>query len=137
MADTGTGWERNRRTHFDEIVLDYDRIRPEYPDALFEDIMKYSGMGKSKKAIEIGAGTGKATAPFLRAGYGVTAVEIGVNMAEFLDVRPQGVAGKRQGGSVRGSKGSCTKARRALQGGLCFSVVYGEKIVGLSAPKSQ
>ncbi len=84
MADTKTGWERSRRTHFDDIVTTYDSIRPEYPQALFEDVFKYSGPEKGNKALEIGAGTGKATTPFLNAGYDVTAVEIGENMAEFL-----------------------------------------------------
>jgi len=79
-----TGWERNRRAHFDEIVEDYDKMRPKYPSNLFEDIFKYSGTGIGKKALEIGAGTGKATTPFVDAGYNVTAVEIGTNMAEFL-----------------------------------------------------
>ena len=45
--------------------------------------MEYSG-AKSKKALEIGAGTGIATAPFLDAGYEVAAVEMGVNMAAFI-----------------------------------------------------
>ena len=79
-----TGWERDRRTHFDEIVLEYDRVRPGYPAAMFEDVIAYVGPGKGKKAIEIGAGTGKATAPFLKAGFEVTAVEPGANMAAFL-----------------------------------------------------
>jgi len=77
-----TGWERENRTHFDDIVLDYDRLRPEYPGALFEDAIAYTGPGK--KALEIGAGTGKATGPFLAAGFAVTAVEPGENMAAFL-----------------------------------------------------
>jgi len=81
-----TGWEPEKRTHFDEIVLNYDKIRPEYPDKLFADLIAFTGSGK-KNALEIGAGTGKATAPFLQAGYGVTAVEIGANMAEFLRER--------------------------------------------------
>ncbi|MCL1807824.1 MAG: class I SAM-dependent methyltransferase [Oscillospiraceae bacterium] len=79
-----TGWERDRRTHFDEIAADYDKMRSEYPGELFDDIFEYSGMGKRKKALEIGAGTGKATTPFLDAGCDVTAVEIGANMAAFL-----------------------------------------------------
>ncbi|MCL2694603.1 MAG: hypothetical protein FWE60_05815, partial [Oscillospiraceae bacterium] len=78
-----TGWELNHRTHFDEIVSDYDKIRPEYPRGLFKDIISYSGAAKGKRALEIGAGTGKATTPFLDAGYNVTAVELGENMAEF------------------------------------------------------
>ena len=86
----GTGWERHKRIHFDEIVLNYDKVRPEYPDELFEDIFKYSGPEKGKKALEIGAGTGKATVPFLNAGYDVTAVEISANMAEFLLERFEG-----------------------------------------------
>jgi len=34
--------------------------------------------------IEIGAGTGKATKPFLDIGYDITAIEISANMADFL-----------------------------------------------------
>jgi ubiquinone/menaquinone biosynthesis C-methylase UbiE len=83
-TDTGTGWERNKRTLFDEIVMNYDKIRWGYPDKLFADVIRYSGLDKGKKALEIGAGTGKATAPFLDKGYVVTAVEMGTNMVEFL-----------------------------------------------------
>lgn len=85
--DAKNGWELPRRVHFDEIVADYDKIRPEYPSALFSDVLAYAGAGRGKKALEIGAGTGKATAPFLQAGYRVTAVEIGGNMAAFLRER--------------------------------------------------
>ncbi|MCL1994672.1 MAG: class I SAM-dependent methyltransferase [Defluviitaleaceae bacterium] len=84
MATTKTGWERDKRTHFDDIVLTYDRVRPEYPSELYEDILKYIGQSPGKTAVEIGAGTGKATAPFLDLGYSITAIEIGQNMADFL-----------------------------------------------------
>jgi len=84
MANIETGWERDKRLHFDDIVENYDKIRPEYPLELFDDIFKYSELTTSKSALEIGAGTGKATTPFLSAGYDVTAVEIGSNMANFL-----------------------------------------------------
>lgn len=80
----GTGWERDKRMHFDEIVMNYDKVRWGYPSKLFADIIQYAGSEKGQKALEIGAGTGKATAPFLETGYDVTAVEMGVNMAEFL-----------------------------------------------------
>lgn len=83
MTDSKTGWERNNRTHFDEIVVNYDKARWDYPDELYADIIKYSGL-ENKKALEIGAGTGKATAPILNAGYDVTAIEMGVNMTEFM-----------------------------------------------------
>jgi len=80
----GPGWERERRVHFDEIVLNYDKRRWDYPEELFKDALEYSGAGTGKKAIEIGAGTGKATKPFLDAGFDVTAVELGKNMSDFI-----------------------------------------------------
>ncbi|MDR1664733.1 MAG: class I SAM-dependent methyltransferase [Clostridiales bacterium] len=84
MTDkTATGWERDNRTHFDEIVATYNKARWEYPVELYSDIMAYLQTG-DKKAVEIGAGTGIATAPFINAGYSVTAVEMGVNMAAFI-----------------------------------------------------
>jgi len=82
-----TGWERERRIHFDEITAEYDKIRWDYPDELFKDAMDYcngNNTQNDKKAVEIGAGTGKATAPFLDNGYDVTAVEMGTNMTKFL-----------------------------------------------------
>jgi len=90
QTDNGTGWERHRRTHFDEIVAKYDKVRPEYPRELIDDVIEYSGLAKGKKALEIGAGTGKATIPFLEAGYDVTAVEVSANMTDFLIDRFKG-----------------------------------------------
>lgn len=78
-----TGWERENRTHFDDIVVNYDKTRWDYPAELYSDIMDYS-QTDNKKTVEIGAGTGKATSPFLSAGYEVTAIEMGANMAEFI-----------------------------------------------------
>ena len=84
MENSLSGWERERRTHFDEIVLNYDKARWEYPLELYRDIFSYCRTNTGKNALEIGAGTGKATAPFLSEGYTVTAVELGVNMADFI-----------------------------------------------------
>ncbi len=83
MGRIRTGWERENRTHFDDIVANYDKVRWEYPTELYADIMNYS-QTESKTAVEIGAGTGKATVPFLDSGYDVTAIEMGANMAAFI-----------------------------------------------------
>lgn len=93
MAIMETGWERSKRVLFNDIVENYNNIRPEYPLALFDDIFKYLGLTTQKSALEIGAGTGKATKPFLDAGYDVTAVELGSNMADFLSKRYNGYKG--------------------------------------------
>ncbi len=84
QTENGIGWERNNRTFFDEIVINYDKVRWGYPDELYMDINRYIGPKSGKKALEIGAGTGKATVQFLNMGYDVTAVELGVHMSEFL-----------------------------------------------------
>ncbi len=95
MAEMATGWEPDKRTHFDQIVADYDRARPDYPDEMFQDTFAYAKVAKAPRALEIGAGTGKATRPFLDAGFDVTAVELGTNMAEFLSEKFKGHSGFR------------------------------------------
>jgi ubiquinone/menaquinone biosynthesis C-methylase UbiE len=84
MNNEKTGWERENRVHFDEIAVNYDRYRWDYPAELFADAIQYSEHGNGKKAIEIGAGTGKSTTPFLDAVYDVTAIEMSANMSVFL-----------------------------------------------------
>ena len=59
LPDSKTGWERENRTHFDDIVVNYDKVRWDYPSELYANILDYSHTG-GNKAIEIGAGTGKA-----------------------------------------------------------------------------
>lgn len=71
------------RLTFNEIPADYDNLRPQYPDALFENIIHFSNLDNTKSALEIGIGTGKATLPFLKTGCKLTAVEIGENLAEY------------------------------------------------------
>ena len=100
MTTNKTGWEPENRKHFDDIVDAYDKRRSDYTDELYEDIFRYSAVEADKKdqhfqtnklkALEIGAGTGKATVPFLDAGYNVTAIEIGVNMSAFLQDKFKG-----------------------------------------------
>lgn len=75
------------RLKFNEDVLNYDKFRPTYTEQIFEDIINYSSMNESKKALEIGIGTGQATLPLLKIGCSVTAVELGGNSAEFVKMK--------------------------------------------------
>lgn len=68
---------------FDEVVLNYEKRRPNYGTQLFTDIINYAGINDSKSIIEVGCGTGQATEPFLKAKCKVKAVEVGKNLAEF------------------------------------------------------
>lgn len=71
------------REQFNEIAAEYDKMRLDYPQKLYADIFNYTNPA-ANTALEIGAGTGKATRPFLEYGYNVTAVEIGENLAAVL-----------------------------------------------------
>ena len=72
------------RYTFNEDVLNYDKMRPSYPQTLFEDIIRCSNIDSHSKVLEIGIGTGQATLPFLNTGCALTAVELGENMAGFV-----------------------------------------------------
>jgi ubiquinone/menaquinone biosynthesis C-methylase UbiE len=68
---------------FNEVSEDYGRLRPHYPDALSADLIAYSMLDDTKKALEIGIGAGQATLPFLKTGCALTAVEIGDQLAQY------------------------------------------------------
>src|SRR6266542_609432 len=72
--------ERLRIT-FDEDAERYDRARPGYPAALFDDLMTLAGLGPGSRVLEIGCGTGQATIPLAERGCEIVAVEIGPHLA--------------------------------------------------------
>ena len=76
---------------FGEVADEYDRIRPGYPPALVDDVLAYAQLGGAP-AIEIGAGTGKATVAFAHRGIAVTAIEPDEKMAAVLAHRVAGTA---------------------------------------------
>ncbi len=69
---------------FGEVAEQYDETRPTYPDALFDAVVAYAELAPGDAVLEIGAGTGKATLPFVARGLAVTAVEPDPKMAAVL-----------------------------------------------------
>ena len=69
------------RETFNEDAELYDRARPGYPAALFDDLADLSGIGPRCRVLEIGCGTGQATLPLAERGYKIICVELGANMA--------------------------------------------------------
>ena len=59
---------REWRTTFDRVAELYDRARPTYQQALFDDIVALSGIPDGGRVLEIGCGTGQATLPMASAG---------------------------------------------------------------------
>ena len=69
----GLGWT------FDTVAATYEKLRPGYVDALYEDVLAYRSLDASSRAVEVGIGGGQATEPILKTGCAVTAVEPGEN----------------------------------------------------------
>src|SRR4029450_9212770 len=82
------------RVTFDEDAERYDRARPGYPSAVFDDLAELAGIGPGCRVLEIGCGTGQATVPLAERGCQIVAVELGAglaavarrNLARFPDV---------------------------------------------------
>lgn len=72
--------ERLRQT-FNQAAETYDRVRPDYPDALFDDLVALAGLAPGDHLIEVGCATGKATRPLARRGFRITCVELGPELA--------------------------------------------------------
>lgn len=69
---------------FNNIVADYEFARPGYPEALIEDVIAFAKLKRGARLLEIGAGPGQATDPFVKRGYAVTSLEIGEKQVDFL-----------------------------------------------------
>lgn len=73
---------RERKHTFDEIAEAYDRARPGYPTAAFDDIAHLADLTPGARILEIGCGTGQSTVEWARRGYAVTCIELGAALAE-------------------------------------------------------
>jgi SAM-dependent methyltransferase len=80
MTDAETR-ERRRRS-FELTAEAYDRFRPGYPDALFDDIRAYADLAPDDAILEIGCGTGRATLPVAAWGNPMIAIEPAPAMAD-------------------------------------------------------
>lgn len=76
---------RERRLAFGEVADLYERMRPSYPPALVEDVIALAFSRGAGSALEIGAGTGKATVLFARRGVSVRALEPNAEMAAVAE----------------------------------------------------
>jgi SAM-dependent methyltransferase len=63
-----------RALSFGSVAAAYERFRPGYPDELVDEVLDYAGR-PVRTALEIGAGTGKATRVFAGRGIAITATD--------------------------------------------------------------
>jgi SAM-dependent methyltransferase len=79
-SDRPADWQERSRS-FDRVADLYDACRPGYPEALIERVIALAGLGPGSRILEVGSGTGKATAPFARRGFSILCVEPGRELA--------------------------------------------------------
>ncbi|MGJ0118082.1 methyltransferase domain-containing protein [Williamsia sp. MIQD14] len=80
MADTDPLYaQRDRADSFGAVARAYDAHRPRYPDEVIDDIVAVAGGGR---VLDVGAGTGIASAQLVARGLDVLALEPDAAMAE-------------------------------------------------------
>jgi SAM-dependent methyltransferase len=83
-----SGIDEARRTSFGSVAAQYHRARPSYPHALVSDVIDFAGAHPGSPVLEVGAGTGKATALFAARGLKITAIEPSQDMAAVAGTDP-------------------------------------------------
>lgn len=69
---------------FDTVATTYEKIRPGYVEELYQTLFEYISIDENSNVVEVGSGGGQATAPILRTGCKLTAVEYGEQFSKLL-----------------------------------------------------
>jgi ubiquinone/menaquinone biosynthesis C-methylase UbiE len=68
---------------FNTVASIYDAQRSGYPEALFDDLLRISRLRPGDRVLEVGCGTGQATAGFAARGLGVVAIDPGDRLLDI------------------------------------------------------
>ncbi len=68
---------------FDEVAWLYHESRPGYPEAVFEEVVRFSQIPERGRILEVGCGSGRATLPLARRGYRMLCVEPGAKLVDI------------------------------------------------------
>ncbi|MDD9382351.1 class I SAM-dependent methyltransferase [Streptomyces sp. ZAF1911] len=118
----------DRALSFGEMAEAYERFRPGYPAEIVDLVMTYAGH-PIPSALEIGAGTGKATRLFARQGVAVTATEPdGAMLAELRKHVPA---------SVRTVQAAFEDVRPGPRYGRGYGLVYAAAALHWTAPEGR
>ena len=80
--DAQAASERERlRATFETAADLYQRARPAYPPALFDDLVDIAQLLPGDHLFEVGCATGTATVPLAERGFRITAIELGAELA--------------------------------------------------------
>ncbi|HSN11109.1 MAG TPA: methyltransferase domain-containing protein, partial [Propionibacteriaceae bacterium] len=73
--------------HFERMADEYALARPPYPRELYARLARLGVVGEGTRVLEVGAGSGLATADLVALGADVTALEPGPRLATLLRER--------------------------------------------------
>jgi trans-aconitate methyltransferase len=73
----------SRGRTFDAAASNYDRFRPRYPAALFDDLCDVARLDSASRILEVGCGPGVATEEMMARGWSVLAVDPGAQLAKI------------------------------------------------------
>ena len=79
-----------RRLAFGAVAELYERARPSYPAELVYDVLEFAAAAPGDCALEVGAGTGKATVLFASRGLRIVALEPSAEMAAVARAKVAG-----------------------------------------------
>ncbi|NBD27385.1 class I SAM-dependent methyltransferase [Paenibacillus glycinis] len=69
------------RASFEQAASIYQQARPDYPEALFDRLIRTTQLKPGARLLEVGCATGKATLPLAKRGFAITCVELGAELA--------------------------------------------------------
>ena len=69
-----------QRFTFDQVASVYRAARPDYPEALIDDVVSYARLEPNDAVLEVGCGTGQATKSFAMRGVPILAIDPGPEM---------------------------------------------------------
>ena len=79
--------DRPQRFVFDEVAELYARVRPSYPSALIDDLIREARLQPGARVLELGAGPGNASVLLAGRGVRLTCLEPGAHLAAILRER--------------------------------------------------
>jgi SAM-dependent methyltransferase len=69
-----------QRFTFDQVASVYRASRPDYPEALIDDVVSYAKLKPNDTVLEVGCGTGQATKSFATRDLQILAIDPGAEM---------------------------------------------------------
>jgi ubiquinone/menaquinone biosynthesis C-methylase UbiE len=70
---------------FNEVAVEYDRNRPNYPDVLVDQACALAALTGAERVLEVGCGTGQLTRSLLARGLRVSALEPGDQLIRIAE----------------------------------------------------